>query len=445
MARLALKKTPGQAMQPMANLASPAIADAQPPAIANAQSPAIANAQPPAIPEAQSPIPAAAATEILGRSPASLDPAGARLLAAQAFQEGKRHLGANAPERAVTELLRAAALHPGVVEYNLYLEWAEFQSANGEARSAKLESLKQLASQAIQKEPALAFAHYVLGRIATLEGLERTGARFFRKALELDPTLVDAERYVRLLTLRVNTPTAMTPEPVESAKEPPRPGPDLKVPKMGTEPAPARAAVPIEPSREKPASESPQAPEVSEPASQQPALLDSVAPALPKRGFAFPVALAVAGVAVGLAAAMVVVGTSGQRSAAGKRLQSPLASPQPAASTLPTSAASSAEESPPPSAAATPSPPSATASSPVPTAPPVAAVALPTTNADPNMGTVLLPAWTRGRRVYVDSHVVGEGPEPLHLRCGTHVLRLGSAGEEQSVSVPCGGSVHVGP
>jgi hypothetical protein len=61
------------------------------------------------------------------------------------------------------------------------------------------------------------------------------------------------------------------------------------------------------------------------------------------------------------------------------------------------------------------------------------------------MGTVLLPAWTRGRRVFVDSHVVGEGPEPLRLRCGQHTLRLGSAGEEQTVTVPCGGAVHVGP
>ena len=464
MARLALKRAPAQTIEPLVKPPSPTTAKAQSPATAKAQSPATAETQSPATAETRPPTRASADTEILGRSPASLDPAGARLLAAQAFQQGKRHLLANSPERALTELLRAAALHPGVVEYNLYLEWAEFLSANGEARSAKLESLKQLASQAIQKEPTLAFAHYVLGRIATLEGLERTGARFFRKALELDPTLVDAERYVRLLTLRVNTPAAMTPEPVERAKEPTPPGPDLKVPKMGTEPAPAAAGAPIEPSPEKPASESPQAPEVSEPASQQPALLDSVAPALPRSKFAFPVALAAAGLAVGLAAALVVVGTSGQRTTGGTRVQPPLAPPQPPASTLPNSAASSAEDTPPPSAVARPASPSATATStprtasstastataapaisPVPTAPLAAAAAISATNADSNMGTVLLPTWTRGRRVYVDGHVVGEGPEPIHLRCGQHVLRLGSAGEEQTVTVPCGGGVHVGP
>jgi hypothetical protein len=62
---------------------------------------------------------------------------------------------------------------------------------------------------------------------------------------------------------------------------------------------------------------------------------------------------------------------------------------------------------------------------------------------DPNVGTVRLPAWTKGRRVYVDGRVVGEGPEPLQVRCGTHLLRLGSAGKEQSVVVPCGSAVRV--
>ncbi len=170
---------------------------------------------------------------------------------------------------------------------------------------------------------------------------------------------------------------------------------------------------------------------------------------------------------MGLTAALVVVSTSGRRSSADKRAQPALAPVPPPASTLPTAATSTAQESPTPSAAmarsaqrsatASSTPYAASSSAPdvnwtaptsssaAPTTPHAAAAALAPTNTDPNVGTVLLPAWTRGRRVYVDGHVVGEGPEPLHLRCGSHILRLGSAGEEQTVEVPCGGSVRAGP
>jgi hypothetical protein len=65
-------------------------------------------------------------------------------------------------------------------------------------------------------------------------------------------------------------------------------------------------------------------------------------------------------------------------------------------------------------------------------------------SADATTGTVELPAWTKGHRIYVDDHVAGEGPEPLRVRCGPHTIRLGSAGRELSAVVPCGGVVRVG-
>jgi hypothetical protein len=200
-ARLALKKTPAQAMKPIGSHPSPAIGDSKIPA--------------PAVD-----------ADVPGRSAPPADPVGARLLlAAHAFKEGKRHLGADAPKRALSDLLRAVALQPDSVEYNLYLGWAEFLTADGEAQGIKLASLKQLASQSIQKEPTFAFAHFVLGRVATLEGLERTGARFFRRALELEPGMAEAERYLRLLAPRVDAPPAVTHEVGEDPSVTHEPGP----------------------------------------------------------------------------------------------------------------------------------------------------------------------------------------------------------------------------
>ena len=439
---------PAKATQPLAGQASPVGAEA------HASTPA--------------------ADEVRATSPASLDPAGAWLLAAKAFQEGKRLLGASTPERALTELRRAAALHPGVVEYDLYLAWTEFLIGNAEAQNNKLASLKQMASQAIQKEPAFAFAHFVLGRVATLEGLERHGARFFRRALELEPGMVAAERYLRLLNPRIDTPPSVTHERLQpsvtherlqKASEPPRPSSDKKVNELAGDLVPRKpeaddetsadsgaavpTAVPVGTAAGQPAARSMQE-GAGEGTPQEPTLHDSVAPALPKRGLVFPVALALAGLAVAIGAALTIIVSAGDRGTdANARVQAAPASVRPTASALPTSAVSpsppSSTQSPAVAPASAPAPAPASASALAPAPAPVVASAAAYAAADPNVGTVRLPAWTRGRRVYVDGRVVGEGPEPLRVRCGTHLLRLGSAGEDQSVEVPCGGAVRVGP
>jgi hypothetical protein len=72
------------------------------------------------------------------------------------------------------------------------------------------------------------------------------------------------------------------------------------------------------------------------------------------------------------------------------------------------------------------------------------AVTTPTPNAESTTGTVELAPWTKGHRIYLDGHVIGEGPGPLRVSCGPHVIRLGSAGRELSALVPCGGVVRVG-
>ena len=49
-----------------------------------------------------------------------------------------------------------------------------------------------------------------------------------------------------------------------------------------------------------------------------------------------------------------------------------------------------------------------------------------------------------GRRIYVDERVLGQTPESVTVKCGAHIVRLGSAGKPQKIDVPCGGAIVVG-
>jgi hypothetical protein len=62
----------------------------------------------------------------------------------------------------------------------------------------------------------------------------------------------------------------------------------------------------------------------------------------------------------------------------------------------------------------------------------------------PRQGLLEAPQ-SKGRRVYVDGLLVGETPIPVLVGCGKHVVKVGSSAREQSVEVPCGGSVTVAP
>jgi tetratricopeptide (TPR) repeat protein len=48
-----------------------------------------------------------------------------------------------------------------------------------------------------------------------------------------------------------------------------------------------------------------------------------------------------------------------------------------------------------------------------------------------------------GRRIYVDGKIVGEGGHPLSVPCGEHRVRIGSAGTERVVHLPCGESIEL--
>lgn len=60
------------------------------------------------------------------------------------------------------------------------------------------------------------------------------------------------------------------------------------------------------------------------------------------------------------------------------------------------------------------------------------------------IGTIVTPSWAKGRRVFVDGTVAGSSPK-LDVACGTHFVKVGTAGKTRTVIVPCGGEVSVSP
>jgi hypothetical protein len=59
------------------------------------------------------------------------------------------------------------------------------------------------------------------------------------------------------------------------------------------------------------------------------------------------------------------------------------------------------------------------------------------------MGLLKTTGTAPHRRIFVDDKVVGQTPETATVKCGSHLVRLGSAGKAQTIEVPCGGEVTV--
>jgi hypothetical protein len=99
--------------------------------------------------------------------------------------------------------------------------------------------------------------------------------------------------------------------------------------------------------------------------------------------------------------------------------------------------------------------PSAAPSVPVPTAvpivpiPPEAPTPTPTASTPPapaageGEGTISTPPDAAGHRVFVDGRYAGVSPGPIKVRCGQHVVKVGSGGTPRAVDVPCGGDALV--
>jgi hypothetical protein len=63
----------------------------------------------------------------------------------------------------------------------------------------------------------------------------------------------------------------------------------------------------------------------------------------------------------------------------------------------------------------------------------------------PTQGTLKTSLTSAGHRLFVDGRVIGETPNPVLVSCGAHVIKIGGAGREQLIYVPCGGTAIVQP
>lgn len=151
---------------------------------------------------------AAHRTRVKPRSvaPPPVDERRSGLQAEQAHQRGRMHMGYDAWPLAARELRRAAELDPTMLEYELFAAWAEFRAdppADERAAAAAREALEELAQRVRRKDRDHAFAWHVRGQLAAIEGDDEAALKYFSRALANDPSDAEAERFVRLLKLRL--------------------------------------------------------------------------------------------------------------------------------------------------------------------------------------------------------------------------------------------------
>ena len=128
----------------------------------------------------------------------SVDPA---LAAATAFERGRKALEAGQPARAKAEF-EASYGHDPTDEALLHLRWSEFLISDADGSTALKEEVSKLARACARADRRMAFAYYVIGRIALVdEDLERA-AKALRRAAGLDDDFAMAQRYLRLVQRR---------------------------------------------------------------------------------------------------------------------------------------------------------------------------------------------------------------------------------------------------
>ncbi|HEY4394727.1 MAG TPA: DUF4388 domain-containing protein [Polyangia bacterium] len=318
----------------------------------------------------------------------------ARMGAEQAFQKGLALLREGKTASAALELKRAAELQPESLEYLLFATWANARRYREIPSESERETLLEIAQRAKRRDPLFAFGSFVIGQVAMWAGDDATAKKWFYEALRLDPAS-QAGAQVRILARR-GSRTAAPPSPQMSEEEP-------------APPPEATAAA---------------APEATAESPVQPAGGRAPSPSVPPRPKAS--LLITAALLSAVVLGIVVV-----------RRATP------------------ASEVPPTFAVPTAAPIDAVA--PVAVEPAEVPEAVPTketkaareeTDEDPQMGTVILPARAAGHRIFVDGRKArteesSDGIEPLHLRCGSHVIQIGSGGTPETIDLPCQGEVQI--
>jgi hypothetical protein len=312
----------------------------------------------------------------------------ARITAEQAFQRGMALLREAKTAAAAIELRRASELQPESFEYQLYATWARARSYREVPTEADQQLLLEIAQKAKRRDPAFAFGSYVLGQVAMWASDDATAKKWFYEALRLDPAS-EAGKQVRILARRgganATAPGAEAPPASEAAPEPPPiAAPEPPVPAAAVSPAHA-------PSRRRGG-----------------------------RGLAVTFLLLAT-------AAFVILAVARRAETPGQPTELATASPPPA---LVDAGASTGSEQ-------------TDAAGSTPAAHGTADAAGDAAENAAETGTVLLPPRAAGHRIFVDGRRRSDGAEPLRLRCGQHVIQIGSGGSQEIIQVPCRGELQL--
>jgi hypothetical protein len=480
-----------------------------------------------------------------------------RLMAESAFHQGRLHLRAEEAERALPGLHRAHELCPDEREYELYVKWAQMLVNDSFKNDPQRAEVQALAARIVRENRECELGYSILGHCAMHDGKDEAALRFFQRAANLDPKLVDAGRFARLLAMRLaNKPRKASPSKVEasarktdrglldtpldeivpvlvqraadalhtavknatardeskpSSRErvpsetgigplnPPPPAseptvratpatPDSKAHRIGATTAPMPAASTPPPAPPLPASlppppltlpaalpeappadvNAPPAPlrapvspwrlHATEPAEAQSQFVAASTPPpsmrpqvqLPSvivepedsrppkpRSRLWSALIAAWFVSIGITASIFYF--AGNKGDPSKVVPSPPS--ETAARVDPTT--------PPPLEAPVPSESAATtvsaSTTPISPPPPASASAAPSSKPDGKPATtgILRAPHAHGHRVFIDGRSVGEGPRDHVVSCGNHRVKIGSAGVERTVAIPCGGSIEV--
>lgn len=95
------------------------------------------------------------------------------------------------------------------------------------------------------------------------------------------------------------------------------------------------------------------------------------------------------------------------------------------------------------SVAATPPPPATASAEPEPVITSSAKVTLTKPPPTKTTGIVKVKRSGWGHRVFIDGQLAGQGGKDITWQCGSHRVKIGSAGKENTVDIPCGGSVEI--
>lgn len=387
----------------------------------------------------QAPLPPAAPSS--APAPSSASPVGpetpkapmAPLLAEKAYQTGKRLVRANRLPEAVVELRRAAALY-GAVEYDLWAKWAASR-ADEENEDRHAGPLRAVAELAIAEDSERGFATFVLGHLARRKGELAKAEALFERARTLDPEAIESgwEARLRLGSLGIAetrsevlalAPPMNTPSPPVIVEPEPEPESEPAVPTLrglATEEALASlalhepAALPAddpEPREDAPESGPAAEPELAYEPYEQPKKDGG------GRGWGIiALGMVIVGGGAYLAVRSPVEEHTAPREAGAFSAPEPTREPEPERG----ADASYAGED------------------------PILPVAIDAgiTNLDGERGVLLMPPAADSHRVYVDGRLAGVPPPPIVVGCGKHVVKIGSQGLEQTVIVPCGGSVSL--